>query len=50
VVYGVLPRNGSDAKVVPGFVMRTGMSVRAEGAHGHGDDDGWQVISGNPLR
>jgi len=25
--------------------MRTGASVRAEGAHGHGDEGGWQVIA-----
>jgi len=30
----------SDAKVVPGFGMRAGMSVRAGRAHGHDGDGG----------
>jgi len=29
----VLLGSGSNAKVVPGFVMRTGASMRAEGTH-----------------
>jgi hypothetical protein len=37
---GVLLAAAPDAKVVPGFVLRAGTSVRAEGAHGHDDDDG----------
>ncbi len=29
----------AERQVVPGLVMRTGTPVRAEDAHGHGDDD-----------
>jgi hypothetical protein len=35
VVYGVLSGSGCRCDGGTGFVMRTGTSMRAEGAHGH---------------